>query len=258
MTPTTSEYFSGLAADYDANRPSYPIEAIDAMVEGLPHPAFVADVGCGTGISSRLLAAREARVVGIDPNQDMLRQARLVTPARLAIVYRQGTGEQTGLDDASVDLVVCAQAFHWLRPLEGLREFHRILKPRGRLALMWNVRDDAHDEFTRAYSDLARRAQADAAARGLETHEMRSADPTAGGFFHDARLLVFPNPQRLTMEALLGRARSASYFPKPDNPLREQMEMKLRQLFGQHARDHVVTLMHRAEVTLATRADGIR
>jgi SAM-dependent methyltransferase len=196
-------------------------------------------------------------VIGIDPNDDMLCQAREAPgPAGGQIEYRRGTGEQTGLGDASVDLVVCAQAFHWLRPFDALREFHRVLKPAGRLALMWNVRDDAHNEFTRAYSDLARRAQADAAWRGLEVHEMRSADPTVGGFFHDARLLVFANAQRLTLSALLGRARSASYFPKPGNSLRDEMEAELRSLFERHARDGVLTLMHRAEVTLATRVDN--
>ena len=249
----TTEYFSGLADVYDANRPSYPVAAIDAMLDGLPRPVRVADIGCGTGISSRLLASRGAIVIGIDPNGDMLRQARDATSAQgLHVEYGQGKGEHTGLADASVDLVVCAQAFHWLRPLEALREFHRVLRPHGRLALMWNVRDDEHDEFTSRYSDLARRAQADAASRGLDVHEMRSADPTVGGFFGDARLIVFPNPQRLSLDGLLGRARSASYFPKPGNPLRERMEAELRELFERHARHGFVTLAHRAEVTLAT------
>jgi hypothetical protein len=78
---------------------------------------------------------------------------------------------------------------------------------------MWNVRDDGHDAFTTAYSNLARRAMDDAAARGLEVHDLRSADPTVGGYFTNARLLTFGNPHRLTLDSLLGRARRASYFP---------------------------------------------
>jgi SAM-dependent methyltransferase len=193
----------------------------------------------------------DARVIGIDPNSDMLRAAR---EAAGGIEFRTGAGERTGLPHASVDLVVCAQSFHWFAPVEALREFQRILKPGGRVALMWNVRDDEHDAFTKAYSDIARRSQAEARAQGFETHDLRSADPTLGGFFGNARLQVFPNPHRLTLDGLLGRARSASYFPRPGNPLREEFEAELRSLFGQHAHASMVTLWHRAEVTTATRS----
>jgi len=254
----TQEYFTGLASVYDSNRPSYPVEAIDAIVAGLPRPLTAIDVGCGTGISTRLLKARggdDVRVIGIDPNPDMLQQARDSSrEAELSIDYRAGAGERTGLDAGSAGLIVLAQAFHWLKPMDALREFHRVLAPGGRLALVWNVRDEEHDEFTRAYSDIARRSMADARAQGFETHDLRSADPTVGGFFKDARLVIFPNPHRLSLDGLLGRARSASYFPRPGNPLREQLETELRALFAQHAHDGVVALWHRTEVTVAVRS----
>jgi ubiquinone/menaquinone biosynthesis C-methylase UbiE len=252
----TQEYFTGLAGNYDANRPSYPVEAIDAAIEGLPRPPIVADIGCGTGISSRLLAMRGSTVIGLDPNADMLATARAAShEENLHIDYRLAEGEKTGLNDASVDLVVCAQAFHWLRAIDALREFHRILKPRGRLALIWNVRDDGHDPFTTAYSELARQSMADARVHGFETHDLRSGDPTLGGFFRDAQLQTFANPHCLTLDGLLGRARSASYFPRPGNPLRDELESDLRQLFVRESRDGVITLMHRTEVTTAVRAD---
>jgi ubiquinone/menaquinone biosynthesis C-methylase UbiE len=257
----TLEYFTGLAGVYDANRPSYPIDAIDAVLAGLPRPTVIADVGCGTGISTRLLAIRagsDGRVIGIDPNTDMLREARLAAHrGGLSIDFREGTGEQTGLDDQSVDAVVCAQAFHWLKPREALREFHRVLKRMGRLALLWNVRDDDHDAFTAAYSQIARRAMDDAASRGLEVHDLRSADPTVGGYFTNARLRKFGNPHRLTLEGLLGRARSASYFPRVD-PLRGEMEGELRELFTRYQENGAVLLWHRTEVTLADSVTGAR
>lgn len=258
MNLKTQDYFCGLATEYDANRPSYPVEAIDAVLDGLPRPVIVADIGCGTGISSRLFAARGAQVIGIDPNSDMLKTARTSSrESHQDIDFREGAGERTGLDDSSVDLVVCAQAFHWLRAIDALREFHRILKKRGQLALIWNVRDESHDALTSAYSDIARRSMDDARANGFETHDLRSADPTVGGYFRDARLQTFANPHRLTLDGLLGRARSASYFPRQGNPLREQLEYELRRLFDDHQRDGVITLMHRTEVTLAMRSDRL-
>lgn len=259
MSRTTHDYFSGLAGVYDASRPSYPIEAIDWTLDGLPRDGLprdglIVDIGCGTGISTRLLKAcgGAMRVIGIDPNDDMLRQARRATcDAEIEIEYRWGTGERTGLEGGVATLVVVAQAFHWLRHEDALREFHRVLLPRGRLALLWNVRDDGHDAFTTAYSELARQCQANARAQGFETHDLRSADATVGGWFENSAIRAFPNPHRLTLEGLLDRARSASYFPRPGNPLRPIMEARLHDLFDQCAHDGAVTLWHRTEVTMA-------
>jgi ubiquinone/menaquinone biosynthesis C-methylase UbiE len=143
--------FCDLASDYAKYRPSYPIiAAIDIMLEGMETQfPIVADVGAGTGISSRLLAERGVRVLAIEPNTDM-RQAAAPHPK---LEFRQGTAEATGLSDASVDLITCFQSFHWFNPEPTLLEFHRILKPSGRLGAVWNEWDE-NDEFTANYYDL--------------------------------------------------------------------------------------------------------
>jgi ubiquinone/menaquinone biosynthesis C-methylase UbiE len=249
-----TEYFTGLASLYAEHRPSYPSAAIDWILSDLVGPIRVADVGCGTGISTRMLASRAAQVIGIDPNPDMLARARQCsTPTDVSIEYRIGAGERTGLDDNGVNLVVCAQSFHWFDALMALREFHRILLPAGRLALIWNVKDE-RDAFTAAYNQLADRAQADAATRGLLVPSERAADPTLGGYFTNVRTRSFPNPQSLDMDGLLGRARSASYFPK-QGPLRDGLEDELRRLFDRYQHDGRVILLHQTEVTLADRAN---
>lgn len=250
--PTTT-YFDGLADQYARYRPSYPPDAIDFVLSGLEAPRRVADIGCGTGTSSRLLAARHASVIGIDPNRDMLDRARAhATNGGGTFEYRIGSGETTGLPEASVDLVLCAQSFHWFDAPTALREFHRILKSSGRLALMWNVRDD-RDPFTAGYSGIAHRAQADAAKRGVVVHEERYGDPIAGGMFMNHRQRTFANPQELNLDELLGRARSASYFPRKGS-LRETLEGDLGRLFNEYQLCGRVTLRHNTEVTLADRA----
>lgn len=248
-SPSIRHYFTGLSEVYDKHRPSYPTAAIDFVVRGLPEPATAADVGCGTGISTRLLAAKIDRVLGIDPNADMLDQARSVNSEQAhRIEYRLGTGENTGLPDKSVNLVLCAQSFHWFDPGAAMREFHRILKPDGRLALMWNIRND-RNAFTAGYGEIVHRAQADAVQRGLAIRNDHVADITIGGHFTVIDKRRFPNPQTLDLEGLLGRARSASYFPRTW-PLRDELEAALRSLFQTHQQNNQVIMQQFAEVTL--------
>ncbi len=199
--------FADRADDYVRFRPSYPPGAIDAILEGLGDPGslIVADVGAGTGISARLLAERGARVIAVEPNEAMRRAAR----AHERVQWRDGTGEATGLERASVDLVVCAQAYHWMDPPRACAEFARVLRPSGRLALMWNDGDES-TPVAKAYYDLLRKVATD----GTLSHKTAAAGPTLEAPFEAMRRLTFRNVQRLDEEGLIGRAMSASYVPK--------------------------------------------
>ena len=141
--------FSDRAADYAKYRPSYPDEAIAILLEGLGNPSqlLAADIGAGTGISSPLLAQRGVRVIAIEPNEAM-REAASPHPL---VEFQDGAAEATNLPDTSVDLVTCFQAFHWFNPEPTLEVFHRILKPTGRLAVVWNDRD-RNNELTQSYT----------------------------------------------------------------------------------------------------------
>ena len=121
---------------------------------------------------------------------------------------------------------------------------------------MWNVKLKS-DTFSAGFCEIAERAQADAARRGLVVPPERAGSPDEGGWFANVRTLRFDNPQPLTLEAALGRMRSASYFPKA-GPLREQMERELRELFERHQRDGVAVLAHATELTLADRTAQAR
>jgi SAM-dependent methyltransferase len=250
-------YFGPLADGYDRFRPGYPDAAIDYVLEGLPGPVTAADVGAGTGISSRALAIRGVRVTAIEPNDGMrLVAQRMSASIEPAPVFRAGTGETTGLGDASVDLVVCAQSFHWLEPRVALAEFHRILRPGGRLALMWNVRADEATGFAAAYEDIMRQAQDDAARRGLVVRRERTGDALdLRPWFTDMASASYDNAQPLTRDGLLGRARSASYFPPAGSAERSRLERSLLDAHGEHAApDGVVSLEQQTRVTIATRA----
>jgi SAM-dependent methyltransferase len=237
--------FSDRADDYVRFRPNYPQGAFDAILQGLPEPGTLtaADVGAGTGISARQLAARGVRVIAIEPNAAMARAAE----SHPNVVWRDGTAEATGLAPGSVHLVLVAQAFHWFRHAKALAEFHRVLRPGGRLAVMWNARDRA-DPLTRGYIAAIR------AVDGEDPCEVRAFDPDVlhqGGWFAPATLETFPNVQRLDRAGLLGRATSASYVPR-EGPGFEALRRLLDELFERHRDpDGMVTIRYGTKVFLS-------
>jgi SAM-dependent methyltransferase len=249
LRPT--QRFSDRAGDYARFRPTYAPEAIDAVLRGLGEPRLVvaADVGAGTGISATLLADRGATVVAVEPNRDM-REAATPHPR---IRWVDGTAEATGLPAASVDLVLCAQAFHWFRPREALAEFARVLRPGGRVALLWNARDE-QDAVTSDYGGVVREART-AESEGIPPI---APPPTVSGLSPAREAAVAGHAQALDLEGLLGRARSASYVPRT-GPEHDDVVRRLRALHAAHAdAEGRVRLVYRTRLFLLDRvADGL-
>lgn len=130
-----------VAAQYAAARPGYPPELFDA-VEAMAHRplkgAYVVDVGAGTGIATGLLRDRGAEVVAVEPGPGMAAQLRSALPG---VPLVQGVGDALPLASGCADFVTYAQAWHWTEPTRSVPEALRVLKPRGVLALWWNVPD---------------------------------------------------------------------------------------------------------------------
>jgi SAM-dependent methyltransferase len=155
---------SDRAQDYARYRPSYPEGAIAAILADLgdPQELVVADIGAGTGISSRLLGDRGPRVIALEPNAAMGEAAE----PHPQVSFQPGTAEQTGLVDQSIHVITCCQAFHWFNAPLALAEFSRILQPGGRVALLWNDWDlDAPS--TEAYHQMIRAA----ATHAIDHHD---------------------------------------------------------------------------------------
>ncbi len=135
----SSEVWTGKASSYDRVRPTPPPALLDLLTQliDLPRPALVVDVGSGTGLSTAIWGERAERVIGIDPNADMRKEAvRKVEdhPYAAQIEYREGLAHQTGLPDGCADIVTAAQSFHWMEPSSTLAEIARILRPGGLFA----------------------------------------------------------------------------------------------------------------------------
>ena len=200
--------FSDRASDYAKYRPTYPPTAIERILQGLPSPDLkVADVGAGTGISARLMADQGASVWAVEPNEAM----RSSADPHPRVTWIEGTAEQTNLADRSVEIVLCAQSFHWFNKQAALVEFHRILKPEGRVALMWNDRN-LDDPFTEEYSKVIGKV---ADRQIFERGDRKSPDQLAKSpLFTNFQHHEFVHAYSLDRDSLAGLVFSASYIPK--------------------------------------------
>jgi ubiquinone/menaquinone biosynthesis C-methylase UbiE len=135
--------FTGLAGDYARFRPGYAPQVTTAILNYTARDAAnldAADIGAGTGIWTRILAARGLHsVVAVEPNDDMRAQG-IETSRDTNIVWRKGSAEDTGLPDRSADLVSMASSLHWADFDKACDEFHRILRPGGVFVALWNPR----------------------------------------------------------------------------------------------------------------------
>jgi SAM-dependent methyltransferase len=248
--------FSGLADLYARHRPGYPDEVLDLIQIslGLGSDTLLVDVGCGTGIASRLFAARGVPVLGIEPNDDMRARAEAepAPPGGPAPRYQRGRAEATGLPDGCAAAVLSAQAFHWFDPPAALAEFHRILRPGGGVAVMGNERDES-DPATAAYGRVLLTGPN---AREVEAPRGRAGEPLLlHPLFTAGRRVVLHNRQELDEEGLLGRAFSVSYAPR-EPAAAEAFADALRAVFAAHQRQGKFVLHYDTTVYLARRRDG--
>jgi SAM-dependent methyltransferase len=131
--------FNAAAAQYAANRPSYPpalLDTIEDLAARPFHGSRTVDVGAGTGIATTLLHTRGAHVLAVEPGTGMAAQFRRAHP-RLPLV--RGDGNALPVATASTDFLTYAQSWHWTDPTRSIPEALRVLRPGGALALWWNT-----------------------------------------------------------------------------------------------------------------------
>lgn len=197
--PAHAASFGAAAEAYERGRPAYPEAALDWLLPPAGARPRVLDLGAGTGKLTRQLAARGLDVVAVDPSTGMLDQLRRACPGVTALA---GSAEAIPADAASFDLVVVAQAWHWVDPVRAVPEVARVLKPGGRLGLLWNCREAQREGWT---ADLA------ALMHSLGAMEDNSADPPVGPPFGPVARHDVPWSQPITGEALVDLVASRSY-----------------------------------------------
>ena len=111
----TTEKFTGKSDIYSKCRPNYPMEYIKYLISynNLTSDNIISDIGSGTGILSRQLLDNNLKVIGVEPNDDMRSVAQKSLANYTNFVSINGTAENTGLENESINLITVAQAFHW-------------------------------------------------------------------------------------------------------------------------------------------------
>lgn len=241
MTNPT-ERFTDRVETYVRARPSYPPEALDLLAAsfGLVPQAAVADVGSGTGILTRLLLDRGATVYAVEPNAAMRAAAEAALGGEPGFTSIAATAEATTLPDRSIDLITAGQAFHWFDPEPTRREWARILRLGGRVALIWNDRRATGTPFLEAYEQLLQTHGTDYAS----VNHRRISEENLQAFFGAAPLqrATFPYRQTLDLAGLQARLISSSYTPAPGQPGHAEMLAALAAIFDTHQSGGLVHL----------------
>ena len=242
--------FSDRVEFYHRYRPGYPAALLDLLAETGHRRAedVVLDLGSGTGKLTEPFLERGHTVLAVEPNPEMRQAAEKLLGDRAGFRSVEGRAEATGLPDACADLAVAGQAFHWF-DLEPTRdELRRVLRPAGRVAIVWNVRRTGDTPFMSDYEEMLRTHGTDYASvshRGLEPEQL---DLLFGGGEYSSRTL--PNEHVLDRAGLEGRVLSASYVPAPGQPGHEALLEALQALFDRHQRQGRVTFEYETRIFL--------
>ena len=222
------ERFTSTVDDYRRHRPDYPEALFDDWIarEGLREGDTVVEVGCGTGIAARQIAARGLRVVGVDPNVAMLEAARAEGGD---VVYLRGDAETLPVA-GPVDAIVGGQSFHWIDLDRALPRFRKILRPGGRVMAFWNLRD-GRDAFMAAYESLLLERCPEYAEVGAEP---RARAVAAHPGLRDPVETEHPHAQELDRQGFSGRVWSSSYVRSSVKD-RAAFDQALDALFDAHA-----------------------
>jgi len=248
--------FSNRVADYLRYRPHYPEGVLDFLRthSGLSSAHTIADIGSGTGFLSELFLKNGNPVFGVEPNQEMreVGEEHLAAYARFTSI--NGSAEATTLADSAADFVTVGQAFHWFKPAPTRREFARILRPDGWVAIVWNDRTPSTTGFAVSYEDLQVRF-------GTDYSRVRDSYPQPKdmrAFFGHENFLTheLPNSQDFDLESLRGRLRSSSYVPAEGEPKFAEMMAALDALFAAHQQDGRVVMEFSTWVHLGQLTSG--
>ena len=229
---TAARGFDAGSDAYERARPGYPPECVEYLIEHLRmRTGRVLDLAAGTGKLTRELLARGIECVAVEPVEGMRARFAAALPGIEAL---DGTAEAIPLPDGSVVAVTVAQAFHWFRHAEAIAEMHRVMGPRGRVGIVFNVRDETHDWVARITEMIAPYEGAGGVRipRHRRLEWKRPLDDSA--LLAPVEVRLFPHAQQMTPDDLVDRVASISFVAVLPDDERAQVLEQVRALAISH------------------------
>lgn len=249
MSFNSTERFSKTVSNYIKFRPGYPESIIDFMQKhlGMNQDSIIADIGSGTGKLTKLFLEHGNPTYAVEPNQPMREAAEDILGHYPNFISIDGTSESSNLEHNQIDFIVAAQAFHWFNIPESRKEFLRILKPGGKVLLIWNKRVDTASKLMKGYNNFIETYSTDYQKVNLRYIDHKDFQLFFG---HNAYQLhhIYNNIQHFDLEGLKGRYLSCSYALAESHGAYSEAMQQLEQLFHQNAVDGKIQMVYRTEV----------
>lgn len=241
--------FSETVKDYIKYRPGYPDSMLTALDERIDLSKIknIADIGSGTGLSSKPFLNQLMKVFAVEPNDEMRKAAESIFKDNNNFISVKGDSVNTNLPDKSVDLIFCGQSFHWFDLKKTKLEFNRILKSEGHIVLAWNERDiesPLQNEYESILLDNIQEYR-------FVNHKLIS-DVVVGEFLQPKTITTveLENLQYFDLQGLKGRANSSSYMPK-SGQLHDKIMRLLERLFQKYAVEEMVEFRYKTKIYIA-------
>ncbi len=238
--------FEAAVERYQRGRPGYPDDAVSYLVRELDitEGRDVLELGAGTGKFTELIALTGARITATEPLSGMREALGKNCPTVTVI---DGTAEEIPVPDATADAVVAAQAFHWFDADRALAEIHRVLRPEGRLGMIWNARDEASDWSERLTAIFDRLSGDGPRYRDLRWRAGFERTDLFGPLHHQVAYHV----HEVTRDGFLDRVLSVSYVASAPEDERERVIAEVNELLEtdpELAGREVVLMPYRTDV----------
>lgn len=242
MEKSPTKRFSNRVDNYAKYRPGYPKEMMDWFESdevGLIPEDVIADVGMGTGISTKLFLDAGCTVYGVEPNAPMRERAEQELAEYEKFHSVDGTAEDTTLPFDSVDMIVCCQAFHWFDVEKTREEFKRILRTNeSEVFLIWNERtaNVGMKDYDQILVDYGTDYK-------LVRHSDAVQEEDIAPFFGENGYVIktFKNIQEVDLAGLKGRIFSSSYMPTEEEASPELMNA-IQTFYDKHQKNGVIEL----------------
>jgi SAM-dependent methyltransferase len=233
MDVNSTGRFSNRVADYVKYRPGYPAAIVNYLqaITHLQAGGVVADIGSGTGISTRLFLDHGYQVYAVEPNKEMREKADELLQGMPGFTSVNGTAEASTLKNNCADLIVAGQAFHWFDRPKTKTEWLRIAKEGAFAAIIFNERQ-VTSPFEIAYEQLLQEYGTD--YKQIDHRNISDADLRTFYLPAPSEVKVFHNEQIFDFDGVKGRMLSSSYSPTPDSPVFPTLIARLQQIFDQH------------------------